>query len=267
MSGPLDQGSAGRQELLAAEMARQVDGLPTAELRLIARELSWAAPLPRPSADFVDRVMAALHEVPTPTPARAFVGAVAKGTLRDALAALASAWRLAWRPPPWVPLVVRAQALAFLLFFVLATTGAAAGGLVGAARILGPDAWFPPANESPGPTLEPTPALTPRLESLSPVESSEPAGTPAGTVEAGQAPEGSPVAGTTPRADESPDAAVAPGASPAEEDETSTPSAQTTATPRPTETPEESSTPKPSAAPESSDSTPESSDSPPGSDD
>ena len=83
------------------------------------------------SADFVDRVMAAVEAEPVPAPARAAGHALRHGAIGAFLASFADAWRVTTRSG--FPVAVRAQALALVLVVV----GLAAGSGVATAGALG----------------------------------------------------------------------------------------------------------------------------------
>ena len=117
---------------------------------------------------FTDRVMARVADEPTPSPGRVFMRSVRRLAIRDALAALAAAWRLAFEPASPVAATARASAAALFLsvIIVVGVGGAFVAG--GALSLLGPDGAAPqelaPAaapTASPAVTIEPTPSPSP----------------------------------------------------------------------------------------------------------
>jgi len=161
----------------------------------IARELEASLPTESigPSADFTDRVMAAVALEPAPRPA----GFLAALRARPGLAGLAASVREAWAVVgggPGRPMRARGFALAYVLaVLVIGTslTGVAAYGAAGALGLLDADASPTPSvqetvapSTTPGPL--PTPTVTPTatpsptpaesLESPEPTESAEPDG-------------------------------------------------------------------------------------------
>ena len=194
-----------------------------AEALAAARELEAlaAAGDVRPSAEFIERVMAVLAGEPLPAPAVAAGRAARAGRLGPALGAFMDLWRVAWSGGR--PLAVRAQALAFVLVVLVA-----AGSLGGLAAVGAWNALSPARSPELSPAVSPAGSPSP-----SPSESPGPS-TPA---EPSSSPE--PSSSTEPSA--SPE--VSPGESPAP---------STTRTPRPTTTPTPSLTPSPSETPEPS---------------
>lgn len=208
-----------------------VDGADAAALLSTARDLEAYAEagMSVASAEFEDRVMAAIAAEPAP---RLGVGSGVVATIVDA-------WRIAWGGSR--PVALRAQALALLL--LVGVTMASLGSLaaVGAARLLSPDA--PPPSEAPTMTPSPTPTSTPtpspspepsptpsRSPSPSPTETAEPTGTDdhggssgSGSSGSGSSGGGSSGSGSSGGGDR---------------------------TPRPTETPEPDETPEPEDTPE-----------------
>lgn len=181
----------------------------------------------RPSADFTDRVMAAVAQEPAAAPVRAAGTALRRGAVGAFLAALRDAWRVTVNPA--FPMVVRAQAIALVLLVAGLATG---GGLAtaGALGLLDGDPPSPsPAIVVPSPSIEATPAPT-----LAPTESLEP--TPSMDDESAE-PSGSP------EPSESPDEE---SAEPTDDGSTSSGS---TGTPAPTRRPSPTRTPSPSATP------------------
>lgn len=185
----------------------------------------------RPSAEFADRVMAAVAAEPPP---------VAAGWLRgwrpaSALASFRDAWRVAVGGPGR-PMSVRAGALAYVLIAVIGLTaigGAAAFGVAGALGVFdaspSPSPSLPPPSALPSPSpapVTPTPSIEP-----SPGASEEPTNSTDPTGEPSQSPE-SPGA--------SPADSAAPTGNPSEEPDGSddhgggsSPSPSATETPKP----------------------------------
>jgi outer membrane biosynthesis protein TonB len=135
------------------------------------------------SASFTDRVMARVANEPTPSPGRVFARSLRRLALRDALAALASAWRLAFEPASPVTASARASAAALFLSVVIVVGVGGAFVTSGALAMLGPDVTAPqelgPAaapTESPVAVIEPTP-----MPSLAPTPSPTPTATPTPT--------------------------------------------------------------------------------------
>jgi len=130
-------------------------------------------PRPQQGGSFTDRVMARVAEEPTPSPARAFVRSLRRLAIRDAMAALAMAWRLAFEPISPVATSARASAAALLLSVVVVIGVSGAFAASGALAFLGPDATGPslpapaasPAERAVvvdrSPATEPTPAPRP----------------------------------------------------------------------------------------------------------
>lgn len=134
------------------------------------------------SASFTDRVMARVAKEPTPSPGRVFVRSLRRLALRDALAALASAWRLAFEPASPVATSARASAAALFLSVVIVIGVGGAFVTSGALAVLGPDGPVPqglgPAaapTASPTVAVEPTPSPTP---TMSPTPTPSPVPTP-----------------------------------------------------------------------------------------
>ena len=146
-----------------------------AETRL-ARELeaSAARVTVRPSADFADRVMAAVAKEPAAAPARAARIALRHGALWAFLAALRDAWRVTVSPA--FPMAMRAQAMAVVLVVVglTAGTGVAAAGALGMLDGERPAPRPPQTLETPVAPALPTEAPSGRPESPEPSTSPEP---------------------------------------------------------------------------------------------
>jgi hypothetical protein len=135
-----------------------------------------------PGGSFADRVMARVAQEPTPSPGRVFARSLRRLALRDALAALASAWRLAFEPTSAVATSARASAAAFFLGVVLVVGLGSAFAAGGALAFLGSD---DPATQHLAPGASPVetpaaviePSLTPQ-PSLTPAPSLTPEPTP-----------------------------------------------------------------------------------------
>ena len=86
----------------------------------MARELEALGETPgvRPTADFSDRVMAAIEREPVPQPAVALGSALRRGRIGLAAAAIGDAWRVAFGGGR--PFAARAQALALVLVVAVA---------------------------------------------------------------------------------------------------------------------------------------------------
>ena len=117
---------------------------------------------------FTDKVMARVAEEPTPSPGRVFVRSLRRLAVRDALLALAAAWRLAFEPASPVAASARASAAALFLSVVIVVGLGGAFVTGGALSVLGPDGAAPPElapgaapTASPAPTIAPTPSPAP----------------------------------------------------------------------------------------------------------
>lgn len=160
-----------------------------AELLGIARDLESYARSDSVtlSADFEDRVMAAIAHEPPPRPlaSRGLLGIVA--VVRDA-------WRLTWSSDR--PLAVRAQALALVLLAAVALGSLGSLAAVGVGALLSPDGPVPTVEPapvptpspsvlaSPSPSISPSPSATPSAsptETAGLTETAEPTETPEGT--------------------------------------------------------------------------------------
>jgi hypothetical protein len=125
---------------------------------------------------FTDRVMARVAAEPTPSPARVFFRSLGHLAVRDALAALLTAWRLAFEPASPVSVGSRASAAAlFLSVVIFVGLGGAAvtSGTLALLRSDGPA----PVQLAPGasPLTAPVVVASP---SLSPLPSPTPSATP-----------------------------------------------------------------------------------------
>ncbi len=145
----------------------------------------------RPSAEFTDRVMAAIEAEPVPAPVIAAGSALRAGALGGVLVAIRDSFRVAFGGG--FPMAARAQALALVMVVVLAAGGT---GIV-AARAVGllDDRGTPPP--SPSPSL-PEPSTSPVP---SPSESMPP---PSPTPSTSTGPTDSPEPSATPEASETP---------------------------------------------------------------
>ena len=175
-----------------------------------------------PTADFADRVMAAIATEPIPTPVAMAGHAVATGSVAGLVASLREAWRTILSSGR--PAAVRAQSGALLLVVALGVSMVGGTVAVGAGLLLGDG-----RQESPQPSASPAPT-----DSLEPSPSPEATESPEPTGSAG--PTAKPTG--TPR----PTATAAP---------TDTP--EPTGTDDPDDTPEPSDAPKPTDTPEPTD--------------
>ena len=138
----------------------------------------------QPSADFADRVQAAIAAEPSPDPLTVAARAARAGRWSALVAAVRDGWRVAFGANR--PLAARAPALALVLVAAVAVTSVGGAATVGALQLLTPDESPPPSellptpspSPSPSPTPTPTPT-TPPTPSPSPSASDEP--TPTGT--------------------------------------------------------------------------------------
>jgi negative regulator of sigma E activity len=158
----------GPDELGQAEGNELVDSLETIRsLESVAADANV-----RVGTAFTDRVMAALADEPTPTPAGFLAPLRRRGLVTGFVESLRQAWRSMGAGRP---VFARAAALAYVLAVVLAGTSLAGAATFGAAGALGLL-----DHETSAPSVDPThPATlpTPRLESNAP-ESAEPTETP-----------------------------------------------------------------------------------------
>jgi hypothetical protein len=143
----------------------------SAELLATARDLEAYAHTGTivPTADFEDRVMAAIADEPMPRPStrRGFVAFV-----KDAWAAAFGAGR---------PLAVRAQGLALLLLLAVALGSVGSVVAVGAGRLLAqPAPTLPPVLPSPSPSVSPSPSPSPS-PSATPTPTPSPTASPTET--------------------------------------------------------------------------------------
>jgi hypothetical protein len=220
----------------------ELDGDATAgdQARLLAtaRELEWLAITDdiAPSADFADRVMAAVAAEPTPRPIAAAASAARRGAILGVFAAFGDLWRVAWTGGR--PMAVRVPAVALVVVVLAASLGAGALGVGALSGLL----------DRPGETAPPT-----QVESASPVVAS-----PSPSPTASPSPSRSPDASATPEASGSPELSESPkpAASPAPTSKASaiprpTATPRPIATPSPIETPHPTETPNPTETPES----------------
>ncbi|MHB8892419.1 MAG: hypothetical protein ACYC65_10300 [Candidatus Limnocylindrales bacterium] len=211
----------------------------------------------RPSADFTDRVMAAVAMEPAPAPVRVAGVALRHGAIGAFLLSLRDAWRVTVSPA--FPMAMRAQAMAM----VLLVAGFVAGGgaiTAGALGLLDGDRSSPtPPVETPSPSTEATPEPTTvpsespePSDSVSPSPSTESA-EPSGSPEPSESAEDGGAATDAPaETGDDQSGTISPTKTPAS---TQTPAA--TRTPAPTETPSDDNehsdapeTPKPSQTPD-----------------
>jgi hypothetical protein len=215
----------------------------------IARELEASLPSESigPSADFTDRVMAAVALEPAPRAA----GFLAALRARPGLAGLATSVRAAWAVVgggPGRPMRARGFALAYVLaVLVIGTslTGVAAYGAAGALGLFDADASPTPSvqetvapSTTPAPSASPSPTVTPSpspTESVEPTKSVEPSESvePSGSSEPEESDDHG---GDSPGASD--DGASSP--EPSLDDESA---AEPSDTPRPSDTPKPSQTP------------------------
>ncbi len=228
-----------------------------AETRL-ARDLEGVAARGsvRPSADFSDRVMAAVAREPAAAPVRAAGTALRHGAFVAFLASIRDAWRVTVSPA--FPMAMRAQAMALVL--VVAGVAAGSGAVTaGALGLLDGDRSTPtPPVEAPTPMIEPT--LLPTMTSQSPEPSDSVSPSPSMEDESGE-PSGSPEPSQSPDTETghpSDDGGGSSGGTTAPSSTTKTPSP--TRTPSPTASPSDDSdrsdapeTPQPSKTPDPDD--------------
>lgn len=239
-----------------------VSGLRPDELAAdtrLARELEAGATrfTVRPSAEFTDRVMAAVVLEPVAAPVRAARTALRHGAVGAFLLSLRDAWRVSVSPA--FPMAMRAQAMALVLVVggLMAGTGAAAAGALGvfdgdphtpipspAVQTLAPTA--PPTEapqeepSTPGPSASPEPSPSVDAESAEPSDSADPTD---GTEPDERSGAVSPT--RRPAATQAPTRAPDPTPSPRHE----THGNEHTQTPGPSVTPSPSATPPPSTTP------------------
>jgi hypothetical protein len=122
----------------------------------------------RRDGSFTDRVMARVADEPTPTPVRVFGRSLRRLAMRDAVAALVTAWRLAFEPTSPVGASARASAAALFLSVVFIVGIGGAFVTTGALAYLGSDGPAPqeraPAaapTETPAVVIVPTPSPLP----------------------------------------------------------------------------------------------------------
>ena len=128
------------EERVAADMARELEAL-------------GETPGLSPTADFSDRVMAAIEREPVPQPAVALGSALRRGRIGLAAAAIGDAWRVAFGGGR--PFAARSQALALVLVVAVLGIGVGGAAVVGASALLSSD-----RSPSPSPTL-PSPSPSP----------------------------------------------------------------------------------------------------------
>ena len=185
---PSELSGADGGEPTSAELGEVLRAARTLESQLAARDV-------HPSAEFADRVMAAVAAEPRPQPAVAAGLAMRRGRLRSMSAALADSWRVAFSGGR--PLAVRMQAAAFVLVAILALGSLGGLAAAGAIRLLAlapsPAPLLPTIRptESTAPTAQPTPTATLPTPSAGPTDDGQPTGSPepSGTDDSGKAPE------------------------------------------------------------------------------
>jgi hypothetical protein len=220
---------------LGAEAPAELDDALTTAVWLEAAMLDVPV---RSSADFADRVMAALENEPTPA-AAGFLSPVRRlGFVAGFAASVRQAWASAFSGGrPWA---VRASALAYVLAVAIAGTalaGAATVGVGSALGIIGPSETATPS-PSPVPTEAALPTSLPTPQSAPPEPSPEPgeSGDPESSDDHGGS------SGPEPSDDHSDDASSVPSSSGSDSDDHSGPGSSgsndsETATPRPSDTP------------------------------
>lgn len=181
-----------------------------------------------PTEGFEDRVMAAIAVEALPKAVVRPAGTVRGGRPAAFLTAVRDAWGVAMSGGR--PLMVRAQAMSFVLMVVLATGSLTAVAAIGAAGILsGPDPSISPTPT----TVIPTPSTTVPSPSPSISPSPSPTTSDDGSAEPTESPE--------------------PGETPGAGSEDPSDSAEPTRTPKPTKTPRPSSSPDETDEPDESD--------------
>ena len=175
----------------------------TLESQLAARDV-------HPSAEFADRVMAAVAAEPRPQPAVAAGLATRRGRLRSMSAALADSWRVKRRPPRWPSDAGRRVVLVAILALGSLGSLAAAGAIRLLAPAPSPGSALPTirSDGSTAPTAQPTPTATLPTPSAGPTDDGQPTGSPepSETDDSGKAPE----ATKTPRPTNTPRGTVQP---------------------------------------------------------
>lgn len=217
------------------------------------------APSVRPSADFADRVMAAVAREPLPAPAVAAGAALRRGRLAAVAGAIADGWRVL--VGGGYPLAARVQALALVIVAVVMVGSALTLGVVGAMSLLqGPDAApetpLPSVTVGPGPTGSPDapPSPSPIPSPSARASAAIATASPAASASESAFPTGTPAAPATPPASgaaspsETPTGTAPPSASPSPEP-TRSPAAS--ATTRPGPGPSAAPTTRPTATPSS----------------
>ena len=210
---------------------------PGAETELLgtARELEWlaAADDVGPSADFADRVMAAVSREPAPRPIAAALGAARRRSPLAALAALGDLWRVAFTGGR--PFAVRLPAMALVALLVVGSVGVGAIGAGAFVGLLGraPDATpalspSPLAPSSPEPDASPSPSdsLEPTDGPQASAATEDHSGGPAGMRSSAAQPARTPDATDAPKATDTPGQTGTPSPGPTE-----------SSTPGPTPTP------------------------------
>jgi hypothetical protein len=219
------------------EELRGGEGAPASDAELAsalaaarALEASVARDQVSPTDGFEDRVMAAIATEALPKAVVRPAGLVRGGRPAAFLAGVRDAWGVAMSGGR--PLMVRAQAMSFVLLVVLATGSLTAVAAVGAAGILS------------GPTADPS--MSPAPTTVVPTPSSV---VPSTAPSIGPSPWPSPSDDDSAEPTESPEPGETPGAGP----EDLSHSAEPTRTPKPTKTPRPSASPDESDEPDESD--------------
>jgi uncharacterized membrane protein YgcG len=144
---------------LAGSDDASASGAEEAELLSMARDLERLARSGdvTPSADFAERVAAAIATEPMPQPATAAGSALRRRRMGQLIAAVRDSWRIAWSGNR--PLAMRAQAAALVLVAVLALGSVGGLAAAGAWSALGPHAIptaVPAVSASPSATPSPS---------------------------------------------------------------------------------------------------------------
>lgn len=162
---------------------------------------------PRPGVDFVDRVMAEVAQEPLPAPIAAAGAALREHKLRGFLGALGDTARVAFGGGR--PLVLRGQAMAFLLIIAIGVVALAGATTVAASRF-----FSGPPGPSPTvalPSTSPSPSESAR-PSIVPLGSQEPSLTP--DLPTDSSPAGSGAVTPTPSPSPAPSSSVEPSETP-----------------------------------------------------
>jgi outer membrane biosynthesis protein TonB len=135
-----------------------------------------------PPDSFSDRVMARVANEPQPSPGRVFLRSLRHLALRDAVAALLTAWRLAFEPTTSVSAATRASAAALFLSVVIIVG-------VGSSLLVGSGLAYLGSDGPTSPQLAPgaSPAVAEPSPSPSPVPTPSPEATPVPTARPSEA--------------------------------------------------------------------------------